>query len=91
MRIQHLSVVQPDLQYRRVSHPRLHNTLLLCCKIHAISVDSELTVALPSGSTWTRPSSMTGMGCARPRLKRLGNRLLLSGSVNVLRFPSLDL
>ena len=32
------------------------------------------------GETWTRPSPMTGMGCARPRLKRLPTGpLLLSG------------
>ena len=32
------------------------------------------------GQSWTRPSPLTGMGCARPRLKRLPRGpLLLSG------------
>jgi hypothetical protein len=36
-----------------------------------------------NGGSWTRPSPMTGMGCARPRLKRLPDGpLLLSGCGN---------
>ena len=37
------------------------------------------------GQSWTRPAPMPGMGCARPRLKRLpAGPLLLSGGRDCL-------
>ena len=84
-----MAVIRPDVSRPTFSSARIGRVSLMAAasRLQGDAACSSNTYrwynqafSTDLGATWTRPSPLTGMGCARPRLKRLPRGpLLLSG------------